>query len=544
MRLMIGKYRWMLLAIIAIAFYLRVSSIAFGLPGLNDPDEMMFELGAIRMLRGPTLDPGWFGHPATTTMYVLALVNIGVLAFALLTGVASSAGKFVELIYVDPSWMILPGRIAMMLFALGTIWMSWRLASRFFGPSAGLVAALLIAVDPVHIAWSQVIRSDIMACFFMLLCLQACCDIAENGRWRSYLRAAFWLGVAIATKWPFALTAIAIAGATLLAVRTNVLPVRTAITRLAASGAAAIGFLLLVSPYLLLNYSTVVRNLRGESQPHHLGATGGDFLHNFWWYLSGPIATGLGIVGLVLLLLGVVRLPRHRLPLFILAPLGLAFVLLFCGQQLVWDRWALPVLLIGAILAGGGWVVLQAILHRTLPAPAARTAVTLAVALAAVLPLGLRAWTDGVERTHDTRQQASAWARQHIPRDATILIEHFAYDLVSAPQHFLFPLADAGCVDPRGLVRGTIPYSVIDRARGSRSNLDYGTLPPDKAALCIPDFAILTQYDRYRAERTTFPNEYATYQRLIARGRIVATFAPSPGRHGGPIVRIVELRKP
>ena len=98
------------------------------------------------MLRGLTLDPGWFGHPATTTMYVLAVINAGVFGLTLLSGRVASGRDFGELVYNNPSWMILPGRIAMILFALGTIWLTCRLATRFFGPRAGLVAAVLLAV--------------------------------------------------------------------------------------------------------------------------------------------------------------------------------------------------------------------------------------------------------------------------------------------------------------------------------------------------------------------------------------------------------------
>ena len=64
----LGRSEWLLFFILIAAFYLRISSIRFGLPAMNDQDELIFELGALKMLRGPTLNPGWFGHPATTTM--------------------------------------------------------------------------------------------------------------------------------------------------------------------------------------------------------------------------------------------------------------------------------------------------------------------------------------------------------------------------------------------------------------------------------------------------------------------------------------------
>ena len=49
-----------------------------------------------------------------------------------------------------------------------------------------------------------------MASFFMLLCLLSALEIARHDRRRDYGLAALWLGAAIATKWPFALSALAI----------------------------------------------------------------------------------------------------------------------------------------------------------------------------------------------------------------------------------------------------------------------------------------------------------------------------------------------
>ena len=93
----------------------------------------------------------------------------------------------------------------MTLFAIGTIILTYRLASRMFDRRGGLVAALILAVSPLHITYSQIIRSDMMACFFLLLTLLAALDIVEEGRWRNYVRASVWIGLAVATKWPFAL---------------------------------------------------------------------------------------------------------------------------------------------------------------------------------------------------------------------------------------------------------------------------------------------------------------------------------------------------
>ena len=528
-----------LFAIVGLALGVRLAAVRFGLPGLNDPDELIFEMGAFRMLRGLTLNPGWFGHPATTTMYVLALVDAAVFGGALLSGRVSSVRAFGDLAYADPTWVILPGRIAMVLFAAATVWLTWRLAGKLFGRRAAVAAALLLALNPVHITWSQVIRSDIMACCFMLLCLLSSLDIARTGRWRDYGRAALWLGAAMATKWPFAVSGLAMGASTLLAVRAGVLTPRQATGRLLAASVAAGGFLILISPYLIIDYPTVLRNLKGEGQLHHLGANGGGVGFNLAWYMHGALLDGFGVPGLALIALGAVRLVRQREALATVVPVTLAFFLIILVQRLVWERWALPLMVLGPIFAAAGVVAVGewSARHdrlRWLPA---------AVLIATAVPLGARAWADGAARMNDTRQLAAAWARAHIPAGSTVLVEHQASDLSSAPWRLIFPIGDDGCVAIAALLHRQAGYSTIDHARADRSNIDYGTLPAARRPGCRADFAILAQYDRYRQERNVFPAEYAAYVGLLATGTVVATFAPDYGRIGGPIVTIVDFRR-
>ncbi|MEO5604665.1 MAG: glycosyltransferase family 39 protein [Novosphingobium sp.] len=533
------RRQWPIALILLSALGLRLYSIRFGLPALNDPDELMFELGSMRMLRGPTLNPGWFGHPATTTMYVLAIVDVAVFVTGWIAGWFPTIKDFATAIYADPAWMILPGRIAMTLFALGTIQLTFQLATRLFDRSTGLFAAGLLAVSPVHLTWSQIIRSDMMASFFMLLCLLSALAIARHDRRWDYGLAALWLGAAIATKWPFALSALAIGGAVWLLLRDGRISWRQAAGRLLATGLLAGLLLFLISPYLLLDYPTVLRNLNGEGQARHLGATGGSLWQNARWYLTGPLYSGLGAAGLALLPVGIVFVWRAPTARALLLPVAGGFFVVLCTQTLLWERWALPLLPFCAIAIGVALTRLTAGFTALW-----RQATLLILGLLIALPLLARARDDARARLNDTRQIATAWARAHIPSGSSVLIEHFAFDLVSQPWRLLFPVGDAGCVDVIAFLQGKMGYGLIDQARGSRANLDYGTMAPARRGECQPDFAILTEYERYLNERAAFPTEYMAYRELLAHGKIVARFAPQAGVTGGRSVVIVRFDGP
>ena len=528
----------LLIAILSAAAAIRFYSLSFGLPALNDPDELMFELGAVRMLRGLTLNPGWFGHPATTTMYVLAVVNALVFGVGWVFGWFEDPKHFGDVIYADPSWVILPGRAAMVVFGLLVIFLAYRVSCRLFSRRAGLFTALILMASPLHVKFSQIIRSDMMACAFMLACLLAALRAARGTGFRPYGATAMWLGIAVATKWPFAAVGLAGIGAGFLRIeQTLVDSRRREVLRILAFGLLSVLVLVLVSPYLLIDYRTVMSNLQGEARPFHLGATGGSALWNLGWYMKGPILSAMGILGLFLTVMGVISARRNREVSYLILPVLFGFLFILLTQQLVWDRWALPMLVLMAILAGQGADTLLGLSKERWLRLA-----TASLGVAIVAPLTVQAWAETRERLNDTRQQATSWLVQNAPPGSKILIEQFSWDLASHPYKVFFPLGDAGCVDALAMLRGKVGYRTIEILRKARSNVDIGTLPVTALARCKVDYAVLAQADRYFAEQRQFPAEAENYRKLISQGQTVAVFQPTSGVSGGPAVRVVHFK--
>ena len=61
--------------ILLVALAWRLNNIGFGLPSMYDPDEPIFMIKALHLLADGTLNPGWFGHPGSTTIYLVALID-------------------------------------------------------------------------------------------------------------------------------------------------------------------------------------------------------------------------------------------------------------------------------------------------------------------------------------------------------------------------------------------------------------------------------------------------------------------------------------
>lgn len=531
-----------LVLILVLALAWRLVNLGFGLPSLYDPDEPMFMITALKLLKEGTYNPGWFGHPGSTTIYLLALIDVVVVVGGLLAGRFANVDAFAAAAYADPGLLFIPSRLAMVALGVACVWLTYLVARRLFGYPTALIAAALLAFNPLHIFWSQVIRTDIHATVFMLACVLFSLRIIEEGRLRHYVVAGAFVGLAAATKWPSALVAIAIIGACAKRCLAERGDCHRQLLFLAVAALASLVALFLASPYIFLDWQTVLSNLHGEARSAHLDHTGRGFFPNLGFYLGGQIAGSMGWLGLVLAFGGMIVAPRRNgKSAWILLPTTILFVALICSQDMIWSRWVLPVLPFFAIYAAVAVVALAGMLARALPV---RHSMLVAVLFAiAAAPSLAGAWAGSVERANDTRDQAADWARANIPAGSTVVLEHLALKLRDRPWTIIFPIGDAGCVDGIKLLKSGVNVEDVAKQRRGSPIVDLGNVSPTNLASCRADFAILTYYDLYLIEAAQFPRENETYARLLSGGRTVALFRPRKGVAGGPVVRIVAMKQ-
>ncbi|WP_423603748.1 ArnT family glycosyltransferase [Sphingomonas sp. MS122] len=529
--------RAFLLLVLLMAAAIRIRGVDFGLPALNDPDEPLFVMIAIDMLRGGSLNPGWFGHPATLTFYALALVMLAVGGIGIATGRFADTDAFVAAVYADPAILFVPARLFFVACGVLCVFLTWRLGRRLGGPRLGLIAAAFLAVNAIHVEYSQLIRTDVQASVFILLATLAALDILERGRLRDHAAAGALVALGIATKWPAALVMLN----PLAAVLWRAIPRGPLVRPLVVLGITAAATLVIVSPYLLLDHATVAQNLAGEARPLHPGATGGGFLANLGWYVRGPLLEAFGWLGLTAAAAGAVLALRSRQAVVAILPGVVALGIVICAQALVWERWLVPLLPFLALAAAGTICALANLLRRYLGRRP--TGFEPVATLVLLVPMLTAAQAGYIERANDTRQAASAWIEAHVPRGSTILVEHAAIDLIQRGWRARFPLGSAGCIDGRDALAGKISYGEVEKRRTGRAVVDLGHVAPARLASCRADFAIFTHYDVYRAAPRGFEPQLRTYEVLAAGRRVRAVIRPEAGRRGGPVVHIVELRR-
>jgi 4-amino-4-deoxy-L-arabinose transferase-like glycosyltransferase len=356
-----GGPRVALAAILAGAAALRLVGVGYGLPfPLLSPDEQSIVPRAWKMVHGGGLDPHWFDYPSLL-LYLLAPFQ---------------AWEH------QPSY--LAARLVVVVLALGAVAAAWWLGSRAYGETAGVIAAVAVAVATTEVAYSRMAVTDVP----LTLGVTASLALLVSGRIELGGLAA---GLAMSFKYPgiFLLVPLAVAG-------------YRQPRRLALGLAAAAAAFCATSPFFVAHFGSAVSNAyhvqklarQGWLGFEHDHAAPIEFLSRLWEGL-GPMVLVCGL-GLVL------ALTHRRRTDLILASFVLVYFLDLCTLGAHYDRYVLPLVPPLAVLAGR---------VRSL-AP-----VTL---LLLVVPL---TWTIRDDRRltkTDTREVAHTWVERHLPPGARL----------------------------------------------------------------------------------------------------------------------------
>ena len=537
------KQELLLVALVLIlAVGIRVWGLDYGLPHLYDPDEPVFVEHALQILQTGDWNPHWFGHPGTTTIYMNAFLYrvIGGVGTAL--GYYENWGEFCYTYYVDPTAFYYSGRLLIALFGVLSVLLTYLIGRRALNKRAGLIAALLLAISPLHVYFSRLIRTDVEMGFFSLLCIWFCLGVVKEGRWRDYILAGVFAGVAFCTKYPAAMAVLVIALAHFYRTKRDGL-VDEAKEHLKLVGAAGSWFVgaFAASPYFFLDFGTAFEYVKAEARPTHLSATGGGLWSNLSWYLQEPLTKALTTAGVVLAIGGLIYLfirkreGKDRGTGAVLALYPVVFTLFISSLSLRWDRWVVPAV---AFLCLAIAAFVDA-LAESLQARAPKWGFALAalVVLGLAIPMGINSAVEAREFAgDDTRTSAMNWMLENVPAGTRILSEVYTPEFSSTQYEYYGPTGD-----------GTIYYK-----SAASIGLDY-YIPQGHLGTVSDTQAILDQdieyvlfsniYDRYLAEGTTYADRVANYEALFAMGDIVFETEAIEGKSRGPIIRILEIRQ-
>jgi 4-amino-4-deoxy-L-arabinose transferase-like glycosyltransferase len=417
----VPRHRVLLAAIVAAGAAARFWGLGWGLPHtLAHPDETKFVSVALGFGYGD-LDPHWFGYP--TLFFYLAAAAFAVLyAAGRLTGHFPTLSAFKLQFFLDPTPFHLATRAISAVAGTLTILVAYRLGRELGGRAGGLVAALLVALNPLHARTSHFGNTDATMVLFAAAGLLWALRAARTARTRDLVLAGACVGLAASTKYPAALFAVALPVAALVpaGARAVAVPLAGRLRGLACGVLATGAAFALTSPFVLLDWRLALSDLRVLAA-QQAGGWPGDAGAPAWLYhltFSGWYGLGWPFYPALVLAAACLVMRRDRKAL-LLAAACLAYVGFMGAGRLAFARYLLPLVpplaaLVGALAAAPS-------VARLGRGVAGRLALAVALAVLLVLPAWRTLGQAVLFGRADTRALAREWIMAHVPSGATVV---------------------------------------------------------------------------------------------------------------------------
>jgi len=290
-------------------------------------------------------------------------------------------------------WQDFSLRLVSLASVLASLWLTWRLGRRMFGPSAGAWAVMVLGSALVFVAYGVSARMDLFFSMLVLLAMLLLYQVLEEPQRRGPLLGFFIvIGLAMLVKGPVGFL-IPVSTALLMAFTTTG---RQRIRRLLPAWGVLLFLVIGLSWYVVVLFKAppeAVKSLFIDEPLNWAEGNTGGIQTRAWYYL--PLLLGGLFPWSLFLAAALVRVfrqggLRHQRPLLFLLFWFLGGLILFSlgGKKAI--RYLLPILPAAALLTGWYFHQLQEQRKAGWGALAAGTLVTLLTsAIAIALLLGL-----------------------------------------------------------------------------------------------------------------------------------------------------------
>ena len=445
-------YNYSIYCILVFAFLLRCYGIWYGLPYLYSPDpnsvdEQCIMTPVMNMLFTGDINPHWAGFPSHIIMYFLAillgLINIFLYGYLRLIGLVHGIPHFFIFLKTQivsyTAFAYFVGRLVMAILGTITIYFVYAIGKKLFNTAIGILASLCLAIAPLHVLHSKVIRPDITTTLMILIALYCLYIFDENKKNKDILIYCYLsAGFAIATKY----TSILIIVPVLIYCfmmdikEKNVLTLSYIIDflKLKTNSSRALFYIFfaffITSSFVFLDFRQTLINFLIETRKEHIGQERLGGLLNHIWYFKGVLINGIGglfftvFACMGLMLIAARRSYKHYL--LLLFP-TLYYIVMVGFGNLRFYRWLIPILPFEAMLFGVGlYTLYRYLINFNFLKPHKNTIVLLCtiVMIGSSLPAIVHDIHEGVLLTRkDTRTIAKEWIEDNVPENARIAVE-------------------------------------------------------------------------------------------------------------------------
>jgi hypothetical protein len=401
--------------VLVVAGTLRCWGLAFGLPHtFARPDEDAVQGIALQFFQRD-FNPRFFDWP-TLYMYLVGALHVVYFNIGRLLGWFPLEYDFLVRASQNPAPLFLIARALTAFSGVVTVWLLYLTGRRLAGTPTALVAALFLAVAPLHVRDSHFGVTDVAATSLVAAALLFVVRYRDTLARRDLLFAALFTGLAASTKYNAALIAVPALLAVVMGEERQQRRVRLA----AEFCVVAVAAFLIGTPYAAIDWPAWVRGLRNITE--HLSA-GHAVREGPAWriHLASSLWYGLGwpmlITGVMGLIVYAWRDRRAGL-LFTIFPV-LYFALIGSGQT-AFARYIIPV--VPFLCFAAAYFVTQS--ARVMSSTVRGLTVATLTAALAVIVAGPAAWaslqTDRLLARTDNRVLAATWLLREYPAGATM----------------------------------------------------------------------------------------------------------------------------
>ena len=198
-----SKSALMLASILILSFGIRLLGSNHGLPDINrffwETDEAATVNISMGMGSGD-LNPHSFNKPAA--LYYITFLFYGVFyMLGKIFGFFESTIQFAIYYLNNTYYFYIIARFIVIIFGILTVYVTYMIGKKAYGNKAGLLAALLLSVTPLHIVYSRSALPDVPSVFFLTLAMYQIVLITLENKTNNYLFAGLFSGLAASTKY-------------------------------------------------------------------------------------------------------------------------------------------------------------------------------------------------------------------------------------------------------------------------------------------------------------------------------------------------------
>ena len=548
-----GNEHVALVLILLLGAFLRVSGIWAPLPYYTS-DEANFMWPAMS-LAGSHFNPyaagAWFGHPGHLLMYILSF-SFGIFyAVGKLFGYFPNYDDFEAFFVNQPMSFYLIGRAESVIYAILTILITYLIAKRWFSGRVALLSALFLAVSPLHVERSQIVRTDILMTFLVALSFLFSTYVFERRGLKYYLLSGGCIGLGAATKYPAVAAVVPLMLAHLLAKDGGRSYIKKLFDRRLILGLSSIPLAFAAgAPFVILEIRRSIRSL-GRATGLSGSVTGqprlysfdGTALQHYWGYVTSTMNQGHGVIVQVLFGLGILYLlvrllyrDPERGKYMLLLSFPVFFILVIGLPSKGFSHWLLPVLPFTSIIAAVGLVKILELTKEKLPRLRLNAAMLLVAAASLVMPGYQIAEKNWLKLQKHPYAIANEWIEQNIPQGSIIAVEEYTPP-VSTAKYNIMTAPEIGKLKQISPQHDSVTNLHGKTWRFHLANVqDFSVLNENRVEYVVIS---LTTYDLFKKHPDGYREELEFYDAVFREGELIYEIKPDK-RQGGP-VRIYKL---